>query len=528
MTADAVDVIESVKSVATEKPLAHPLGFSLVEMDFELAPPPHLVRIYQSVYEGLHPDQYPNAFQNLLFLEPRDHGKSEAGSHVIPSWKVLEDPNHAVLIMMESEKQAKDKLAECSETIRAVGPKYGRKIVNDSATELKLEREVTRPEPSIKAAGFETSVTGGHFDLIVFDDLISDDSVLTESRRNKTWEKFQERLNLRSGDDAVVTVLGTRKHPDDLYDKLLNSPGWNCTVEKAIHDWSIVENGEYDVVAVHPETGATERFGADERPNNWNIVRVVPHRDAPVLWPERYDLPTLIKNYLSGSLEDEQAEQQGLEGSRVWVRENQNVADALMGDILDADMLTFVDELPRGLSPEAFPVYAGLDPALEPDAEAAAKGDTDYWAWAVAYYDAKHATFYFDDVRRKRGMTMQQACEWVNRQMARYDTRNIWVEANQAQTFLVQSLRDEGLFAKEVDSNRQKEEAIRAMSGRFENGKAVIRGNPKAPRWESFVTEWVQFPTGDHDDRLDAVRMTLSARNMEDEEAKRTAQRPFV
>lgn len=538
MTVDTIpqasEMIETMKEVAAKKPLAHPLAFSMAEMNFDLAPAPHLIDIYHSVYMGLNPDKYPNAFSNYLKLEPRDHGKSEVGSHVIPSWKALEDPNTRILIMMESEGQAKDKLAECSETIRRLAPKYGRKIENDSALELKLERDEVHDVPTIRAAGFETSVTGGHYDLIIFDDLISDESVLTESRRKKNWEKFQERLNLRSGNDTVFLTLGTRKHPEDLYKKLIDSPGWDVTVEKAIGDWSVVENGDYHVVARDPETGEVNRYPAGERPNNTDIIRVECDRDPEALWPERYSGNELIYNYLTGSLEDEDAQDEGLEGSRVWVRENQNEADALMGDILSADMLTFVDGLPGDRRLDDLPVYAGLDPAIEPDAEKAATGDTDYWAWSVAYYDPRHATFYIDDLRRKRGMTMKEAITWVQSHMARYPTRNIYVEANQAQQFLVQSLREpheehQGLFVKEVDSNRNKEDAIRAMSSRFENGKAVILGNEKTPRWDSFIQkEWVTFPTGDHDDRLDAIRMVLSARNQEDEEAKRTTQRPFV
>lgn len=531
---DTDEIVKRVRKVAQEKPLAHPMAFSMADMNFDLPPAPHLVDIYHDVYTGLNPQRYPNAFRQVAKLEPRDHGKSEVGSHVIPSWKALEDPNARILIMMESEGQAKDKLAECSATINRLAPKYGRTVERDSALALKMEREEVHDVPTIRAAGFETSVTGGHYDLIIFDDLISDESVLTEDRRNKNWNKFQERLNLRSGNDTVFLVLGTRKHPEDLYQKLIDSPGWDVTVERALGDWTVVENGEYDVIARDQETGEIGRYKAGERPPGTDIVRVETHRDPQALWPQRYSGDELIYNYLTGSLEDDDAEKEGLEGSRVWVRENQNEADALMGDILSRDMLMFVDGLPGDRSLDDLPVYAGLDPAIEPDAEKAATGDTDYWAWSVAYYDPRHATFYIDDVRRKRGMTMKEAITWVQGHMARYPTRNIYVEANQAQQFLVQSLREpqedyQGLFVKEVDSNRDKESAIRSMSARFENGKAVILGKPTTPRWDSLIqNEWITFPTGDHDDRLDAIRMTLSAKSQEDEESKNTAQRPFV
>lgn len=534
-TQDVSQELKTLEMLAREKPLAHPTAFELRHMGHEYAPPAHLVEIDQSVFEALHPERYPYAPKNLTRLFPREHGKSEAVSHKIPSWLALKNPNARILIMMESEEQAVGKLSQCRNTIRRLAPLYDREIESDAAKKLQLARSETFDVPTIRAAGFETSVTGGHYDLIIFDDLVSADSMSTETRRSRAWTTFQDYLNLGSAGKTVFVVVGTRKHPDDLYSKIMSSGGWDVEVRKAISDWSIVENGEYTVVCKMHD-GTIERFDAGEKPPDATVVDVEPHRDVPVLWPERWPLDKLIQKYIEGTVEvDEGEDEDTLSGSLVWIRENQNRADALMGQVLDADMIHFVDGLPEDDERELndLPTYIGMDLALEQDAEKAARNDTDYFAYCVATYDPRRRIFYIRDVQRKRAMTMKQAIDWVKRQTKPYNTRNLFVESNQAQTFFAQQAREEDeeglrMFVKEVNSSGKKEDRIVTMSARFENGNAVIVGSPRQAKWDSLLREWTEFPTGDHDDRLDAMQIALSAKNQEDEESKKTVHRPFV
>lgn len=533
VSTDDSSALDTLRVVAKEKPLAHPTAFGLRYMSYEFAPPPHLIEIEQAAYEALNPEEYPYSPKNIVRLLPREHGKSETVSHKIPSWLAVRNPNIRILIMMESEDQAASKLAECSETIGKLAPAYDREIVTDAYKKLKLKRDKTYPEPTITAAGFETSVTGGHYDVLIFDDLVSAESMATEDRRDKAWKRFQDYLNLGTGGQSLKLVVGTRKHPDDLYQKLIDSDGWDVKVEKAIQDWSVVENGEYDVI-----TTDGNRYEAGNKPPGPDIASVEPHRQAPVLWPERWDLGTLIQKYLEGNVEtDDFEDDAGMSGSKVWIRENQNKANALMGQILDADMLRFVDGLQaddhRNL--DDLPHYVGMDLALEPDAEKAAMNDTDYFAYCVAAYDPKQRIFYVRDVQRKRGISMKKAVDWVRAGMKAFPTRNLYVEAVQAQIFFAQTAREaegdhelDSAYVKEVDPVGKKEDRIMTMSARFENGNAVIVGSPESPKWDSLISEWVQFPSSDHDDRLDAMQIALSARNQEQEEAKSTVQSPFI
>lgn len=513
-----IEEINEIERAAREQPLSHPLPFSMGVTEFDLPPAPHLIEIYCAVYEAVHGD----GVQKLMRLMPREHGKSEATAHVIPSWAALNNPNIRILLLSETEDQAKGKLEQCRETIKENAADFGHKIDSDNKTQITLERSANHDVPTVRAAGFETALTGGHYDLIIFDDIVSWESQRTDTRRDKVWQMFQDYQNLGSAGETTFLVVGTRKHPEDIYARLLDSPGWDCIVEQAISDWSYMEARAFDVV-----TQSGERFSGEEvatMPAGATIKRVEPTRDVDVLWPGQWSLADLTLEYLSASDGD---------GSLVWERENQNNARALMGQVLSEDMLHFVEELPPDREMSDLAMYVGMDPALVEDPEEAATDDTDYWAVAVLGYDPVDDQFYLVDIRRRRGISAKQAVDWLEDILSIYTSRSVFIEANQAQRFLVQQCREQGLHVKESQTQGEKEAKITSMSSRFENGRVRILApntsdGERGEKWRTFANEWAAFPSGDHDDMLDAVHIALNGHAEERENRKRTAPRPFV
>lgn len=511
-----------LEELASENPLAHPLLSSVRLHDYEYAPPPHLREIMGSVYRALD-DDCPNAPNRLVRLEPRDHGKSETGSHQIPAWAAMRNPNIRILILMEAAEKAREKLEQCRNTIEKHGPAFGINLGDENEnnkSNLTLPRTENHAEPTISARGFNSSITGGHYDLIIFDDIASWANQRTEQRREKIWTQFQDYTqNLTSGGDTVQLVLGTRKHPDDLYGRLIKSAKWDSEVKQAVSDWSLIENGEYTVT-----TDAGNQYRGDELAKidgrNETIIDIDPDRDVDVLWPERWPLEDLIDKLL-GSMSEEG------EGMLVFKRENQNDAHAMQGQILSEDMLVFE---PRDALPEnGLRVVAGVDVAITEDPEEAAKGDSDYWAIApVAHHSASNRSFVLD-VKRRRGLSMKQALGWIQDTLDTVSDEfnlpvgRVLVESNQAQRWLVQEARDgNDLRFQQTTSSGSKEERIVSMASRFEAGRVRIiapelhetkqgeAGRKEASRkWQSFANEWAAFPTGNHDDRLDAVEIAL-------------------
>lgn len=502
----------AIDRLAEEDPLSHPLAFVKRHRDHKYESPAHLREVYQAVFQGMSP-RYPNAPRRLCRLYPREHGKSEAGTVDTPAWAAMRDPNVRVLIMSETTPQAKNKLRQCRDIIERVAPQYGREVIEDTKKSLTLERQANHDVPTIQAAGFDTGVTGGHYDVLVFDDIVSYKTQRTETRRTNAWLQFSDySQNLGSEGESVYLVLGTRKHPEDLYGRLLDSIGWESRVKPAIFDWSVVENGEYDIVTTDGESYAPDEIHRIN-PRTQTVGRVEPHRSVDVLWPERWPLSKLLENYISSMTGGDSGEVDAIEGSLVWKRENQNDASALQGQVLGESMLHFVDELPDG----RYYTYAGVDLGIEEDPEKAARNDTDYWAVVVGRHNYDADVTYLTDVHRRRGMTLEKGIHWVREKVRPVDASRVNVESNQAQRWFVQTARDKGLDFQQTSSSGSKEERIIAMSSRFESGRVQILdpGRGRKDKWQSYVNEWAAFPTGSHDDRLDATEIMLRALTQE-------------
>lgn len=501
MSVNADSAKKTMKHIVQNRPSVHPGTLALAIRGYEYAPPPHLRDLYGKVWRAFNPD-YPRAPKNIVELHPREHGKSDGGTVDNATWRAISDTTSRTLIMSEGAKLAQDKLKQCRQLIEEHGDRFGVEIEDNNKSQITLVNDANHGEATIEAAGFGSSVTGGHFEFIIFDDLVDWPSQRTEARREKIEKQFQNYLNLGTEGDTVFLVVGTRKHPEDLYDNLLDNSRWMTTVNQAISDWSIIENGDYDLITVDPDSGHEYEYPATEIgeiPPDQVIVDTEPYYDVDVLWPERWPLNKLILDMHTGF--------GGENGNLVWKRENQNDASALQGQILNDGMLTFT---PRDEFEEFSRLSwrAGLDPAVEDDPEKAATNDTDYWGLGIVAHDSVNDVTFVPEVKRRRGLTMKQGLSWVEDVLDEYpQITTTMVEDQQAQRWFVQTAKDMGLNVQGTSSKDSKEERIIQMSSRFESGKVRLVG--AEDDWTSFVNEWASFPTGDHDDRLDATEIAL-------------------
>lgn len=175
--------------------------------------------------------------------------------------------------------------------------------------------------------------------------------------------------------------------------------------------------------------------------------------------------------------------------------------------LLNREMLSFVDleDLPE----HELSWYVGVDIGVESDARKAQDNDTDYWAAAAIAHDSMSNTAYLVDVTRRRGLSLQQGVGWLADILEGLPTTRVVAEANQAQRWFVQSATEAGLNVDPVTNTTNKEDRIIQLSVPFENEKVKIVDRPEVD-WSDFVSEWVAFPNGRHDDQLDAVEMALS------------------
>lgn len=185
----------------------------------------------------------------LQILSPPRHGKSALLRH-FAIYLICRNPNIRIMWVGQSREIAQlmvqavaDELASNTKLIseqtnghgfkpegRGAGTKW-------SAGEFVISgRNVTGiASPTMVALGKGGSILSRDCDLIVVDDMIDTNDADSPAEREKLLRWWTSTLMSRKESDTEIVVIGSRQHPDDIYDKLLENPLWDCIVNQA-HD----------------------------------------------------------------------------------------------------------------------------------------------------------------------------------------------------------------------------------------------------------------------------------------------------
>jgi phage terminase large subunit-like protein len=175
----------------------------------------------------------PDAQDHQVLLFPRDHGKSRHVAYRV-AWALAKDPTLRVLYISATANLAEKQLTFIkglltSPVFRRYWPEHVNKEKGKRAkwsnTEVELDHPLRTKEnvrdPSIFSAGLTTAITGMHFDIAVLDDVVVQENAYTEEGRRKVQSQYSLLSSIEAG-DAKEWVVGTRYHPRDLYNDMLN------------------------------------------------------------------------------------------------------------------------------------------------------------------------------------------------------------------------------------------------------------------------------------------------------------------
>lgn len=494
----------SPSEIAERNPLAHPGVSSLQLFDYSLPPGDHLKRLYNKLWKAVDPD-YPHAPKQVAVLLPRGHGKTESGGVVFPTWAILNRPDLRVAVVSKTKGIAAERTGKIVEWVEHWAPRFGIEIESTASTQLTTAAN-THKEPTVTPYGLGSQITGKHFDVIIWDDIADWDNQRTEVQRRNVRQFFKDySKNLGDPDSvieggAVQAMIGTRKHPMDLYEtEILHSPTWDVTVRKAVKesDWRIIEERAW---SVRGDDGVVYDSVGDLPPDT-NLANngVIPDEPIDVLWPEHKPAESLLYDIIDSD-----------DSLPVWRRENQQDPHALSGEVFESEWLDYTDSLPG--RPTQYTWVVGMDIGLVEDLQQAAEGDTDWTALAVIAWDNSAERGYLTQLDRDRGMSVKGAADWAEDKLEDVDVDTMLVEQN-ANRGVAQRLRDESpIPAEGSTSTGSKEERIHNMAAEFESSDVRIVGDPAGETWRDFETnEWLQFPNAAHDDRLDAIEIALRA-----------------
>lgn len=191
-------------------------------------------------------------------FEPRDHGKTELFVVSYPLRKLCQNPNIRILIV-KNTKQAAMKVVsaikiqlERNERIKAFYQPYWRAefgyddICNADSREkegqstwgadrIYVKRTLISLDPTVEAVGVGGAITGGHYDIIILDDV-------EDPARLKTDEAYLDQIEWYTGTIlqlrepwTKVVVVGTFKRASgDLYELVRNNPMYSATIQASI------------------------------------------------------------------------------------------------------------------------------------------------------------------------------------------------------------------------------------------------------------------------------------------------------
>lgn len=174
----------------------------------------------------------PDAGTHQLILFPRDHMKSAIMAYRTVQ-ALLREPTLRVLYLSSTANLAEKQLGFMkrileSDTVSRYWPEHVNKEEGRRSkwtnSEIELDHPLRRKEnirdPSIFTAGLTTSVTGLHFDVVCLDDVVVQENAYSNEGRNKVRTQYSL-ISSIEGTDSRQWVVGTRYHPKDLYNDMI-------------------------------------------------------------------------------------------------------------------------------------------------------------------------------------------------------------------------------------------------------------------------------------------------------------------
>ena len=192
-----------------------------------------------------------------LILMPRGAYKSSLATIGYALWKLLNNPNLKILIYSDTTEKAERFLLSIKNHILGLEGAGGfRNLTHQQPWEVNPQDKTWNQSaivisartqghfvPSVDVAGIETSKAGMHYDLIIFDDIVTDRNITTIDQMDKVENCYRDALSLLMPGGELV-MLGTRWHFGELYGRILAQDGQTHRWQTFIRDAEVSPTGE--------------------------------------------------------------------------------------------------------------------------------------------------------------------------------------------------------------------------------------------------------------------------------------------
>lgn len=218
-------------------------------------------------YEMCHIMEMADYYKRLLIWVPRNHYKSSIGTITYPAWRGLRNPSETGLVVANTATNSEHFVGqiasayEKNQFLREWFPELKPELSKRwNAKEKCLPRPRDWPEATWETAGWNTKVTSRHYDYIIFDDIVDEETYQSIELMAKLIERFEQRIK------------GCLKPP--VHDRV---------VIVVMNSWSSIDLAQH-IVENHPEFHVYYRQAIIDTPEG-----------KKALFPEKWPLERLLK-----------------------------------------------------------------------------------------------------------------------------------------------------------------------------------------------------------------------------------------
>lgn len=163
-----------------------------------------------------------------LLLLPRGHQKSTIFSVALTIQEILKNPDIRVKLISATWPLAKDMLHQTKSILEQsvlpeiFGPFLEQRCRWTTDVIDVAQRTKWLKDPTISTGGIDTGKTGGHCDLMIFDDIVTPENTTTAEQVRKVVDGYQACLPLLDPGGKLL-MIGTRYVMADIYGYILEN-----------------------------------------------------------------------------------------------------------------------------------------------------------------------------------------------------------------------------------------------------------------------------------------------------------------
>ncbi len=310
-TSDVIASLPSLLPYATaeqlqmlEQDLAalSPGSFAQLASQGRWQPARHLNYLDQQILSSIE-EARAGKLEGLVVSMPPQHGKSMLCSHYLPAWYLGTHPDHRVILTSYEADFAASWGRKARDVLESYGSLFGVQVSHQSSAANRWDIEGR--EGGMTAAGVGGPITGKGAHLLIVDDPIKNDvEARSATFRQRQWEWWQSVATTRLRPGALIVVIQTRWHRDDLTGRILEQ------AQDKGHRWRVVKfpalAEEHDVLgrqpgeALWPEVFTRERLEQVRDSHThyyWSAMyQQNPHAEGSAEWPDSFFTPDIWFN----------------------------------------------------------------------------------------------------------------------------------------------------------------------------------------------------------------------------------------